>query len=46
MRGLQNDLRKTGYGGYLGFPIAEPGKRKPKYVGFDKSKSIPLKYLS
>jgi len=40
MRRLQENLRTTGYGGYLGFPIAEPGKRKPKYVGFDKSKSI------
>jgi len=40
MRRQQERLRKTGYGGYLGFPISEPGKRKPKYVGFDKSKSL------
>ena len=40
MRKLQERLRKTGYGGYLGFPISEPGKRKPRYVGFDKSKSL------
>ena len=40
MRRLQKDLRKTGYGGYLGFPIVKPGKKKPTYVGFDKSKSL------
>ena len=40
MRREQEKLRRAGYGGYLGFPISEPGKRKPKYVGFDKSKSL------
>ena len=39
MKRLRAQLRKTPYGGFLGFPVS--GSRgKIKYIGFDKAKSL------
>ena len=39
MKRLRAQLRKTPYGGFLGFPVAGP-RGKIKYIGFDKAKSL------